>query len=549
MAVEGDEQELRDTVKRLEATVASLESRIARLEASGVQPIPSPVAPPVPAVAPPVAPAPGRRDLEAHLGTYWLSRVGIVALIIGIAYLITYHFGELGILARVAAGYLLSAGLAAFGLWLARRYLLFGRIVFGGGLALAYFVTYALHFIPAVRVIDSQVLALVLLALLVVGIVAIAQRMHSETVAGVALFLGLHTGMLSDVTAFTLLSTSLLAGGALFFLIKNRWVIVPLSSLVAVYTTHVAWALRADSLQPGGPDGERLVLSLGFLALYFLLFSVALLARPRELPWSACLAFALLNWLGVLLLGGYEVSVGSDAKLFTFLLVVALAQLASAGGARVQRAPPALLHAYLALGAITLALAMPARYEDLALVGAWTLTGAVAGVSSRGVASPVLRWVGLAILGVALLACGLLTPGRVLPLTALFASFLLVERMSTVRAPGLPEPLPGGSLFKAVCAAGAGLALVWLVGGQMPAGLVTLGWVVGASGLFAVGFALKERWYRLAGLGVLALALGRLVVVDLARLPANQRIVTFILLGVLLLAISYIYTRVRDRRE
>jgi hypothetical protein len=165
------------------------------------------------------------------------------------------------------------------------------------------------------------------------------------------------------------------------------------------------------------------------------------------------------------------------------------------------------------------------------------------------VASPVLRWVGLGILGVALLACGLLTPGRVLPLTALFASFLLVERMSTVRAPGLPEPLPGGSLFKATCAAGAGLALVWLVGGQMPAGLVTLGWVVGASGLFAVGFALKERWYRLAGLGVLALALGRLVVVDLARLPANQRIVTFILLGVLLLAISYIYTRVRDRRE
>ncbi len=547
MAVEGEEQELRETVKRLEATVASLESRIARLEASGAQPTPAPVVPPpMPSVAPPVAPAPGRRDLEAHLGTYWLSRVGIVALIIGIAYLITYHFGELGILARVAAGYLLSAGLAAFGLWLSRRYQLFGRIVFGGGLALAYFVTYALHFIPAVRVIDSQVLALVLLALLVVGIVAIAQRMHSETVAGVALFLGLHTGMLSDVTAFTLLSTSLLAGGALFFLIKNRWVIVPLSSLVAVYTTHVAWALRADSLQP---DSERLGLSLGFLALYFVLFSVALLARPRELPWSACLAFALLNWLGVLLLGGYEVSVGSDAKLFTFLLVVALAQLASAAGARVQRAPPALLHAYLALGAITLALAMPARYEDLALVGAWTLTGAVAGVASRGVASPVLRWVGLGILGVALLACGLLTPGRVLPLTALFASFLLVERMSTVRAPGLPEPLPGGSLFKATCAAGAGLALVWLVGGQMPAGLVTLGWVVGASGLFAVGFALKERWYRLAGLGVLALALGRLVVVDLARLPANQRIVTFILLGVLLLAISYIYTRVRDRRE
>ena len=57
--------------------------------------------------------APARRDLEAHLGTYWLSRVGIVALIIGIAYLITYRFGELGMLARVVAGYVLSAGLGA----------------------------------------------------------------------------------------------------------------------------------------------------------------------------------------------------------------------------------------------------------------------------------------------------------------------------------------------------------------------------------------------------------------------------------------------------
>lgn len=62
---------------------------------------------------------------------------------------------------------MLSAGLGAFGLWLVRRHEPFGRIVFGGGLALAYFVTYALHFRPSVRVIESQALALVLLALLV----------------------------------------------------------------------------------------------------------------------------------------------------------------------------------------------------------------------------------------------------------------------------------------------------------------------------------------------------------------------------------------------
>ncbi len=111
-----------------------------------------------------------------------------------------------------------------------------------------------------------------------------------------------------------------------------------------------------------------------------------------------------------------------------------------------------------------------------------------------------------------------------------------------------PDALQAQSLLRALCAVGAGLALVWLVGEWMPRGLTTLGWVVAAFGMFAVGFALRERRYRLAGLGVLALALGRLLIVDLARLPIGQRVITFILLGVMLLVVSYTYTRLRDRK-
>jgi uncharacterized membrane protein len=555
MAVEGEEQELREAIRRLESTVASLEARLSRLESAGPRaeaPLPvSAVAPGSVAPPAPVAPAPERRDLEAHLGTYWLSRLGIVALIIGIAYLITYRFGELGMLARVVAGYVLSAGLGAFGLWLSRRHQLFGRIVFGGGLALAYFVTYALHFLPSVRVIESQALALVLLALLVVAIVVIAHRMQSETVAGIALFLGLHTGMLSEITTFTLFSTTLLAAGALFFLVQNRWVVVPLSSLVAVYSTHIVWALRDDGVAPGAPARERLFLSLGFIVLYFLLFSVALLARPRELSRRACLAFALLNWVGLALLGGYEVGRWNEDHLFTFFVALGFAQGACAMAARARHAPGALFHAYLSLTAITFALAMPARHEDATLVTAWAVTGLASGLAARGADSPVLRWVGVVILFTALGACEVLTPGRTLLFAALFLCFTLVERAGTVALPGMPRPEThlGGSLLHAACAAGAGLALVGLVGGLMPQGLVTLGWVVAAFGLFALGFAVHERWYRLAALAVLGLALLRLLVVDLANLPADQRVLTFILLGVMLLVVSYTYTRLRDRKS
>jgi uncharacterized membrane protein len=63
--------------------------------------------------------------------------------------------------------------------------------------------------------------------------------------------------------------------------------------------------------------------------------------------------------------------------------------------------------------------------------------------------------------------------------------------------------------------------------------------------LFAAGFALHSRRYRWGGFGVLALAALRVVVVDLAHLSANQRILTFVVAGVLLLVISFIYTRLR----
>jgi uncharacterized membrane protein len=547
---EGDAQDLREVVRRLEETVSRLEARIERLETAATERPASPGTAKAPSSTTP-EPVQEKRDLEAHLGTYWLSRVGIVALIIGFAFLIIYHFGELGVLVRVGAGYLLSAGLAALGLWLSRRHELFGRIVFGGGLALAYFVTYALHFVPAVRVIHSEPLALVLLALNVVGIVVIAQRMQSETVAGIALFLGLHTGMLSDITLFTLMSTTLLAGGALFFLVKNRWVIVPLSSLVAVYSTHVVWAMRTEAIAPGQPDSERLTLSLSFLALYYLLFSVALLVHPRELSRRAGLSFALLNWVGLLTLGAVEVARWGEPHLFTFFVTLALAQGAGAAVARWRGASPVLVQAFLATSVLTLALGLPSHYEDTALVRAWTAVGLVAGIAGRVLGAGALGVVGVGLLYVALGATWLPPSGRALLYAALLVGFTLVERASVAQTARLPPPLQGRrrDTLQFFCAAGAGLSLVWLVGELMPRELTTLGWGVAAFGLFALGFALRERWYRLVGLAVLAFTLGRLLLVDLSGLPPDQRILTFLLLGVMLLAVSYVYTRLRGQRR
>jgi uncharacterized membrane protein len=76
-----------------------------------------------------------------------------------------------------------------------------------------------------------------------------------------------------------------------------------------------------------------------------------------------------------------------------------------------------------------------------------------------------------------------------------------------------------------------------------PAWSLTLIWAVIAGGLFALGLACRERIARWWGLGILAIALGRVVLVDVWQLDTLSRILTFLGLGAILLALGFVYNR------
>lgn len=81
-----------------------------------------------------------------------------------------------------------------------------------------------------------------------------------------------------------------------------------------------------------------------------------------------------------------------------------------------------------------------------------------------------------------------------------------------------------------------------------PPGYRTLAWVGAGFVLFALGFALRARAYRWSGFAALALAASRLIAVDVRRFSPGQRILTFVLAGVALLVVSFVYAR-RDGRS
>ena len=65
--------------------------------------------------------------------------------------------------------------------------------------------------------------------------------------------------------------------------------------------------------------------------------------------------------------------------------------------------------------------------------------------------------------------------------------------------------------------------------------------------LLAAGFALRDRVLRLSGLALFLICTLKLFFWDLRNLETLPRIVSFIVLGLLLVTVSWIYTRFRDQ--
>jgi uncharacterized membrane protein len=77
--------------------------------------------------------------------------------------------------------------------------------------------------------------------------------------------------------------------------------------------------------------------------------------------------------------------------------------------------------------------------------------------------------------------------------------------------------------------------------------LLTVALGVEGAGLLVMGMAFPSRVMRLSGLLLFLLCIGKAFAYDLRQLDTFSRIVSFIVLGLLLLGASWFYTRFSER--
>ncbi len=133
-------------------------------------------------------------------------------------------------------------------------------------------------------------------------------------------------------------------------------------------------------------------------------------------------------------------------------------------------------------------------------------------------------------------------------LASLFFAFPLRERFRSSSTPdGVPRFLiflarrpEQLQFFVAITLLSLMLAL------KTRSGMVTVSWGVEGVLIMLFALAVKERSFRLTGLGLLLLCVGKVVVMDVWGLQPRDRYITFIIVGAALLFVSYLYSRYRD---
>jgi hypothetical protein len=218
---------------------------------------------------------------EELLGMNLFAKIGIILLVLGFALLGRVALISMGPGARVALIYAAASALLGGGVWLEgkERYRLVGRTGIGGGWALLFFTTYAMHHVPAMLVMNSNTLNCILMLGVAIAMVAHTLRYQSQLVTGLAFLLAFSTVALSQDSVYALTAGVILAAGIVAIALRMGWYELEVFGILASYGNHFYWLYR---LFPDGVAGHAFPQfwpSAIILIFYWAIFRVSYVAR------------------------------------------------------------------------------------------------------------------------------------------------------------------------------------------------------------------------------------------------------------------------------
>ena len=531
-----------------------------------------PPSPPIPPetrfspLLPPSVPHPPA-DVESVIAGKWMYYVGILALVFAVAYFLKYAFDNnwIGPWGRISIGGLIGAAMFPLSDWLLHRgYRYFSEGITGFGAAVLYLSIWSgWHY----YLLFPQSTAFALMIVVTATTASIALGRDSQRIAVLALLGGvltpvlISTGRNQEVVLFSYLA--ILGAGMLAIAFRRNWTWIPPLQFAATLVYFWGWYARFYY------DSE-LQTTLLFATLFFALFAVLPAVRSLRAGELSGPEMAIVLANAFQFLAALRSMLWPEHRWGLTLAVLGLAAAHLLAERVLPRkdtqASRAASMIYAGLALLFATLAIPIRLDGKWITIAWAIEGLSLVWSGLRIRSLAVRGGGIVLLVVVVIRLigvpfqpgpAFLLNERFLTL-ALCAACFLAAFLFAGRAEVELEIAETRIYYAFAIAANlcflAALSLdVWDLYGRMPSLGIDRGlaqnlalsvlWLVYALALLAVGVikdSAAPRWQALALLGAVIV---KVFFFDLSFLARFYRIVSFLLLGLVLLFVSFFYQR------
>jgi hypothetical protein len=483
-----------------------------------------------------------KETLELRIGLYWFAKVGIAALIIGVVFLLLQPYRNTGSLFASAIGYVV-----AIALFISFRYLrsssqFLAGYLLGSALVLSFIATLRLHFMTSNPALTETSVELGLLLLVCTVSLVISIHKKSVHLTALSLTMAYISAFLSSGTTCFFVIGIFISSLLVYFVIKYKWYGLLVYGIACTYLIYLGWFLKTFLVLTQAVVQNSPPLILLPVLLYIIIFGVAnyLQGKDSKEDNVTIILSSLFNCVGGYFLFLLVVITKFQNWLLPLNLSASFVFITFAVLYWMQQGSKFRTFFYAMIGYAALSVAIVNRFENPELF-MW------------------LCWQSLLVVSTAVwFKSKFIVLTNFIIYSIIFITYLLVAETasSTSISFGVVALLSARLLnwqkhrleLKTEAMRNAYLIAAFFIipyglYNAVPTEYISLSWLCLAIIYYIVSMILKNTKYRWMSLLTFLATAIYLLIVGVTKLGPVSRIISFIVLGVVLLIISFAYAR------
>jgi len=487
-------------------------------------------------------------SIEFGFGEYGMAWLGNIVLLFGVTFLVQNLLRNGNILMSLATGYFAVILIYISAHYTAKAYSYLSKLLQYNAHIIFFIITLRLHFFQTDPVLKNMALALAFLILISGFLFILAFRKKKQFLAGLSQVMILFTGLVSNSTHIMLCSTVLVSILSVFLYFRLKWIRIVYVFIALGYFVYLNWLLNNPIMTGEAVFREVHQSGITYLFLTGLMYSLTAIL-PKEEKLSGDWIVVAIIWNGLAFTAALAMTVvayylESYVLIFSFITLFSL--LFSIILKRFSH-QEIIASLYAIYGFVAMSISIyglflfPKAYLLLAVQSFLVVSMALWFRSRFLVITNTLLFL-------LILIFYILDPVNyaATDFTFMMVAFITARVMNWKKD---RLKLRTEFIRNIYLLAGFTITLIAFYN-VMPKSFVTVSWIGAALLFFIFGYLIKNIKYRWLAIASMLASAIYLVFVDLKNMDISFRILVFMLLAVISIMVSIIYTRfLRNRKD